>query len=356
MSHVVCLVDVEPDTATFTWSEGPAAFEPFTLGGIVFQDFRELVATLRQKLPGLVMDYLQDDQNLPTSSYELAVAGYAVYEAIFDPGAEQAGRARRVRKWLESLTKECSVDLLELVVESPWTLPLNVVYDREPDEEEFLANDDSPDRWLPFWGLRYNLAGGRRVDPLRRVPLVRAPNVLMVVDEEIRKGLPVEQQKRLAEFAEAHKLSLIQTKGDLEKAIRARRPDLLYWMSHATPDALFLGDEAISPRAMRKLLRQEDDEHFGGLAFLNACQTAEAGAVGSFFEAFHSVGFAGMIGTENQTVDQFANPLGLDFLEAFLDRGEPVGMALRKLRARCRWGCCTGRTVRQTSTWIVARR
>ena len=78
---------------------------------------------------------------------------------------------------------------------------------REPDQEAFLANDDSPDRWLPFWGLRYNLAGGRRVDPLRRVPLVKAPNVLMVIDEDIRKGLPEGQQERLAEFVQRHKNS-----------------------------------------------------------------------------------------------------------------------------------------------------
>ena len=103
-----------------------------------------------------------------------------------------------------------------------------------------------------------------------------------------------------------------------------------------------LAGEPISPRDIRKLLRQDDGENFGGLAFLNACQTAEAGAVGSFFEAFHSVGFAGMIGTEHQTVDRFANPLGIDFLEAFLDRGEPVGSALRNLRGRVPLGLLYG--------------
>jgi hypothetical protein len=33
----------------------------------------------------------------------------------------------------------------------------------------FLAGDD-PSVWRPFWGVRYNLAAGKRVDPLRRVP------------------------------------------------------------------------------------------------------------------------------------------------------------------------------------------
>ena len=35
--HIVCLVDVEPDRAVFTWSEGPAAFRPFTLDRIVYK-------------------------------------------------------------------------------------------------------------------------------------------------------------------------------------------------------------------------------------------------------------------------------------------------------------------------------
>ena len=104
---------------------------------------------------------------------------------------------------------------------------------------------------------------------------------------------------------------------------------------------------------MRKLLRQEDDEQFGGLAFLNACQTAEPGCR-LVLRAFHNVGFAGMIGTENQTVDQFANPFGLDFLESFLDRGEPVGMALRNSRS-VRSVSCTGPIVRPVSTWTKVR-
>ena len=38
MAHVLCLMNVEADRATFTWSEGPASFEPFTLDGMVYKD------------------------------------------------------------------------------------------------------------------------------------------------------------------------------------------------------------------------------------------------------------------------------------------------------------------------------
>ena len=342
MVHVVCMINIESDRATFTWSEGPASFEPYKLEGMVYKDFKEIAAEAREKLANLVQDYLIDEQAMPKSAFELAEAGFELYQAMFKPGAEQSRQAKQVRKWLEKLAQQQEVDTLEIVVESPWSLPWNIVYDQPPNEAVFLANDDSPDRWMPFWGLRYNLAGGRKVDPLRRMPLLHDPKVLLVVDSEIRDGLPEEQQKRLADFVERHNLKIVQSKTELRDAITAQRPDLLYWLSHASTDGLVLAGESISPRDMRKLLRQDDDENFGGLAFLNACQTAEGGEGGSFFEAFHNVGFAGMIGTEHQTVDQFANPLGLDFLEAFLDRGEPVGTVLRKLRGSVPLGLLYG--------------
>ena len=342
MSNVVCLLNVESDRATFTWSEGPASFEPYKLEGMIYKDFQESAAVAREKLANLVKDYMDSPQTMPQSAFELAGAGNALYLAMFRPGAEQARQAKQVRQWLEQLAREHVVDTLEIVVESPWSLPWNIVYDRAPDEAAFLANDDTPDRWQPFWGLRYNLAGGRKVDPLRRMPLLKEPKVLLVVDPNVRDGLPAEQQKRLADFTAKHNFPIAHSKNELQAAIAAQRPDLLYWLSHAHTDALELAGDEISPRGLHKLLRQDDDEHFGGLAFLNACQTAEGGAGVAFFEALHNVGFAGMIGTEQQTVDTFAHPLGLDFLEAFLERGEPVGPALRKLRGRVPLGLLYG--------------
>ena len=166
--------------------------------------------------------------------------------------------------------------------------------------------------------------------------------MLLVVDPEIRDGLPAEQKQRLIDFATKHRYEVVNTKDELQKAIKSQRPDVLYWLSHASADALLLSGELISPRDLRKLLQQDAGKKLGGLAFLNACQTAETGKMGSFFEAFHYVGFAGMIGTEQRTVDQFANVLGLDFMEAFLERGEAVGSTLRTLRCRVPLGLLYG--------------
>ncbi len=70
------------------------------------------------------------------------------------------------------------------------------------------------------------------------------------------------------------------------------------------------------------------------LAFLNACQTAEAGQTGSFLDVLHSFGFTGAIATEQQTIDNFANELGLSFLRGFLQEGRPLGELLHGLRLK----------------------
>ncbi|HMD61860.1 MAG TPA: ATP-binding protein, partial [Opitutaceae bacterium] len=109
---------------------------------------------------------------------------------------------------------------------------------------------------------------------------------------------------------------------------------LLYWLGHATPEYLQLGDERIAPGDLRNLLRSYDDRERpeGMLAFLNACQTAEAGSGGSFLDVLHSFGFTGAIATERQTIDTFANEFGLAFLQGFLREGKPLGELLHGLR------------------------
>ena len=87
------------------------------------------------------------------------------------------------------------------------------------------------------------------------------------------------------------------------------------------------------------------------LAFLNACQTAEAGSGGSFLDVLHSFGFTGAIATERQTIDNFANDFGLAFLQGFLREGKPLGELLHWLRLQSAplWDCSTVPTARPRS-------
>ena len=346
MASIVCQVVTKPEQVSFIWSEGPASFEPYHLTGQYLIMFRKLVEEARNRLGDLVKECLLSEHGRGSEEqvgrvcYELAQTGYKLYQQIFRPGADQERIARDVRTWLDELQAGNEIESLEIVIDPPMFIPWNVVYDRRPDEQAFLAEGHGAEHWQPFWGIRYNLAGGRRVNPLRRKPLWEPPTVLLIVDPHVRDGLPQDQQQRLTEFARSRGISMVESKDQLAAALKSLRPDVtffMYWFCHARPEALVLGDDEISPTDLLDMLSGDDfdgDRRSGGLAFLNACQTAEAGDAGSFLDALNAFGLSGSVATEQQTVDVFANAFGLDFLEGFLDKGEPIGKLLQKLRSR----------------------
>src|SRR5262249_44473423 len=156
-------------------------------------------------------------------------------------------------------------------------------------------------------------------------------------DPEIRDSLPDEerQRRRLAAFARTNGVRVVESRDRLAEALKGDRPYLVYWLSHATPNALVLGDAEITPVELMQLLRGDPlsaapARH--GLLFLNACRTGQGGRSGSFLDAVFSAGLSGLIATEEYTINTFANPFGLDFLDAFLNSGECIGQLLHRLR------------------------
>ncbi len=124
----------------------------------------------------------------------------------------------------------------------------------------------------------------------------------------------------------------------LRKALK-KRPHLIYWLGHADPTHLALGDDKVSLADLGNFLRDSGDDGLatsGGLVFLNACQTAKSPdkGLGSFLKAFHDADFSGIIATEERTLDNVACPFGLEVMRAFLDQHEPIGEVLRRLRSR----------------------
>jgi hypothetical protein len=342
MTLIVCQVIADkPDQLTFTWSDGTNPFEPYSLNRLQLEDFKKAVRTGRAQLSDLVqlhLDPAPPDQ-LRQASHALALAGRRLYEAIFAPDVEQLPRAAAVRDWLAALQESSTeADTLEFVVEADTYVPWNLVYDQDPpvpDAFQLPVNDSAA--WHPFWGIRYCLASGRRVNPLRRVPVWGRPDVILVIDPEIRASLPDEdrQARRLAAFARASGVRVVESREQLSEALKGDRPYLVYWLSHATPNALVLGDAEIAPAELMRLLRGDPlttSPAKRGLLFLNACQTGQGGRSGSFLDAVFSAGLSGLIATEEYTINTFANPFGLDFLEAFLNSGECIGQLLHRLR------------------------
>ena len=353
MSEIVCQVGNRADQVEFIWSSHGGFFRPYTISGMQLAELR-LAAdrsangpsrsekpSCREALETLVNALNQKGAGPPPweHSYELAEAGFRLFNCLLP---SEDGTAGKVRRWLEDLRKQSGLIGLEVVVEERsadantfLSVPWNLVYDERPAKyKAAFQKGEGAERWRPFWSARYNLTSGRRVEPLKRLPLWSNPRVVVVVDPTVHEDLHDDQKQRLNQFLAESGLTAVGSMDELEATLEQGFPRLLYWLGHATPEYLMLGDQRIAPGDLRNLLRSFDDRERpeGMLAFLNACQTAEAGSGGSFLDVLHSFGFTGAIATERQTIDTFANEFGLAFLQGFLREGKPLGELLHGLR------------------------
>jgi hypothetical protein len=343
--HIVCQATADPqsDELELLWSEGAGFFEPYRLRDIPLKRFDRAIGAARKALVKVVLRSRDGKAELlPDPCLALARAGYELYEALFpSKKAPQNQDPEEVRAWLEGLSDVESLEVLLAEKDAtrtrstPRAVPWNVLYDKPPDPNLFLAPGKHPTLWEPFWGVRYNLAVGRKVDPRRRMSFDRKLHVVFVVDPQV---LPADEWSKLQAFAERQAYPILRSRAELESYRNEQPVDLLYWLCHADPSALRLGnpndkDSKIDVIDLYIICQRLFHRQSRGLVVLNACLTAEEGREGSFMEALHDAGLSGMVATEERTVNIFANRFGLDFLKAFLVDGEAIGPALQKLRA-----------------------
>ena len=347
MVDIVCQVINQDDQMEFIWSARGGFFDPYVIKKPGLTALRDNAVATRDALEALVRVWNTpgSEEAVRASSLELAEAGYQLFNRILP--FYEIGTAETIRNWLESLAAEPDRTRpgLEIVVEdnasipaNECAIPWNLVYDAEPDEDrDGFRRGHNPERWRPFWGIRYNLTSGRRVEPLRRQAIWTNPRVVMVIDPVAYDKLHKDQKQRLDAFLARKALDNVESLDKLKEVLKQGQPRLLYWLGHARPEFLRLGErEIITPQMLEDLLIRSarGDRSQGILIFLNACQSGEAGREeGSFLGVIKHLDFCrGAILAERQTIDNFANAFGLDFLEGFLDRGESVGDLLHELR------------------------
>ena len=342
MSGIVCQVINQANRAEFTWSQGGGSFRPYVVEGMEWQGLRDLCQQARAGLAKLV-DAL--NRGAPEAehgplAYGLAEVGFKLYNRIL-PNSDPTSKS--VRTWLEGSRGRSDALGLEVVLEERSTelglvlaVPWNLVYDQPAiaAKAAFLHGKDT-ERWRPFWGVRYKLTSGRRVEPWRRAPVWKAPKVIVVIDPQAYETLAEDSKTSLDALLAECELEPVHSIEGLQETLLKGYPHFLYWFGHATPNHLLLGDtEAITPGELRDLFDAFGycDLPEGMIAFLNACQTAEVGQSSSFLQEMHKFGFAGVIATEQQTIDTFANEFGLRFLRGFLLEGKSLGDLLHFLR------------------------
>jgi hypothetical protein len=352
---VVCQVDVVPgEKMSFTWSQGGGRFEKYHLTGMCLENLSDLAKQARQCLRRLVNDELRlhkcgDDkgardqvyEQIRRHSYDLADVGYKLYQQVFlvqFPDVRWTRVTNEIQQWLTNLKPEGNQRnekvSLELVLNGRCAVPWNILYDREPKENDFLQ-PESADRWEPFWGCRYYVGGGDRImlSPPRRKAL--NPRLLLVLDDDVFAKLPVNVKNEYQKFADAGGHTIVDTRAKLRTALTSNPPEVIYWLSHASGSGMTLDKERIPATEWMRLIQNDDGGIlFDGLAFFNACQTVASGEGHAFLDTVNKTGMRGLLGTEVETVDTFAWSFGLQFLtRLMLGNGEWIGKLLSDLRS-----------------------
>jgi WD40 repeat protein len=345
---IVCQVFNHDDRVEFIWSEGGRPFDPYVITGRDLEELRNKAAGARDALESVVTAWSQHGWGNETRlrARDLAETGRALFHRILPLHSKDvdADKVARIRDWLEHLQTAQDRTSLAIVVQeaaritaNECSIPWNLVYDTTPKySDAVLRGGSDEERWLAFWGLRYNLSSTQRVAPLGRLARWDVPpHLVVVVDEVIYKGLQKEQRAELDAFLRG-KAATVGSLAALPEELEDGKPLLLYWLGHATPEYLQLGErETVTPGELgaRLLKYFERDPSLRILVFLNACRTGEAGKQESFVGVLRHLNFCqGAILTERQTIDNFANEIGLDFLKGFLEDGLSVGELLDRIR------------------------
>ena len=216
--HLICRVKLfeegKNERLEFTWSCGRASFEAIVLDRYKVEEFREGSKSARELLNRLVSLHVPAEAdrnavNIRSTGKQLADAGFGLYSLMLPP----SGPSADARKWFEGLSRTNSVAGIEVVCDgAPWFAPWNTVYGDDPDSRFDTATDLAA--FEPFWGIRYNLASGLPVNPLRNHPLPASPDILLVIDPKVENSLKryigksnVSEFDRLQEYIQAAKAS-----------------------------------------------------------------------------------------------------------------------------------------------------
>src|SRR5581483_8844152 len=223
---IVCQVLQRGDRISFLWSEGAAAFEPYDLTGTDKAQFEHLAGEARRRLGEALT------AGVPQALEAVAQVGHQLYRAVFRSDAVERGPAAEIQEWLTRQTPDGQPQALEILSDMPGRVPWNLV-----------CEQPTPDA---FWGWRYNLANGRRVNPLRATPLLERPAALLVLDPDLGdvQGMP-----QLAPWQDAG--TLVTSADGLAARLRREAPDLLVLVCGAEAGGLRLGPDRVPLAALR---------------------------------------------------------------------------------------------------------
>ncbi len=323
VARIVCQVLQRPDRVTFVWSQDDAFFEPYHLDAAETTQFYQAAGRAQQQLARVLTGN-------DAAKEALARAGHEMYQLIFRTQAGAGIPARKAELWLQHFKDKTaqargpwvsSVASLEIVSDLPGRIPWNVVYEEPPK---------NPPDVNAFWGIRYPISSGRRVNPLRLSPFISEPEVLQVLDP----SMSAEQLQLWGQTGDAGSRRSVSTRTELIAAMRSRCPDLLCWVGNFACGQLSLGGETIYLSELRDWI---DDAEEGSTEPLFLLHPLGEEKGWNDFLVQAALLFPGLITWETPPSVKLAAALEHTALVRLRAGGAPLGQILRGLRQKEGW-------------------
>jgi WD40 repeat protein len=317
VARIVCQVLHRSGCISVIWSEGAAFFEPYHLEGSEYDGFLNLAGSIHERLAA------------SAGGAELAQLGHQLYRALFRLDAGAAG-AHEIHSWFSALAREGRIDQLEFLGDAPACFPWNVLIEEVPPADSFQPAGEG---WQRFFGARFNLGAGRRVNTLRAVPFVEATPLLFAVDPTLASRLDATHQARLEPFRRQG--LLLQSAAEVSHHLEHNEPAIVLVLARFEQGRLHMGAESFGSEALFSWLRQARDAGAEPLVILlGTGPAAEQRAWQTFLTEAAELG-NGLVAGEALLP---AGPLfefGVNLLERFVLGRESLGEVLRGLRRDC---------------------
>ena len=296
MARIVCQVLHRSDRITFLWSEGAAAFEPYHLDDAERTALLDIAAQIHAALPAAD----------PT---ELTRLGQQLHRAAF------GGRAAAIQTWLADLARQTTIEKLEIVSDAPGLIPWSILCDNDADG---------------FWGTRFNLGVGRRVNPLRQNLAIVNPAQLMAGDLDLIEQLSPEQKILLNPLRDA--LKLLHSCASLADDLKKQVPDVLLLLVRFEQSQARLGADALDVAELQTWIEEARDGNPDPIVLLMGCGNPAEQAGWQALLGSATAVLSGVVANETLLPAATAFRVGQTIAERFLQGGVGIGEVLRKLR------------------------
>jgi len=245
---------------------------------------------------------------------EVAKLGHQLYRAIFCLDASDAKVAHGVQTWVHA--QAGMIDRVEFLSDAPGVIPLNV-----------LIDDTTGDVAQKFWGVRYSLGAGRRVNVLRQAPVLDGPTPLAVLDSDLAPNT----NDLMPQLRDRH---LVHSLTSLADETAKSTPDILWLLVRFENGKIRLGSDTLDLNDLRAWIDSAQAGNPEPIIILSASGASADQAAWTSVLGSASALFSGLVANESLLPADLAYNVGHAITREFLEGKTNLGTVLQSLRTQ----------------------